>query len=137
MFLADKLFEVGEIKNDLRENYFTFVVDLVRLIRFGEENDYAISNLVCYNYFVENKAITYTKDGTIEINYEKMEEINTKLMQEIIIMQGNGDYSSMKQFIEKYNYIDDNLKAIINRINEQNVPTDIFLNQGKAVLGIE
>ena len=137
LFLADKLFEVGEIKNDLRENYFTFVVDLVRLIRFGEENDYAISNLVCYNYFVENKAITYTRDGTIEINYEKMKEINTKLMQDIIIMQGNGDYSSMKQFIEKYNYIDDNLKAIINRINEQNVPTDIFLNQGMAVLGIE
>ncbi len=137
LFLADKLFEVGEIKNDLRENYFTFVVDLIRLIRFGEENDYAISNLVCFNYFVENKAIRYDKDGLITIDYEKMKEINSKLTQDIIIMQGNGDYSAMKQFIEKYNYIDDNLINLINKINQEKVPTDIYLIQGEKVLNLQ
>jgi len=134
LFLAEKLFEVGEIENDLKENYFTFVVDLIRLIRFGMDNDYATANLVCYNYLVENNAITYDDDGHIIIAYDKMKSATHDLTNEIIVMQGNGDYSGIKTFIDKYKVVDQNLQQLVNLVNSNNIPTDMRLIQGKNVL---
>jgi len=134
LFLAEKLFEIGEITTELKENYFTIVVDLLRLIRFGETNNYAISNLVCYNYFVENKAIYYNKEGKIIINYENMRNANKKLIEKIIILQGDGNYTGMKKFLDKYNYIDKNLQKTIDKINLKQVPTDIQFVEGEKIL---
>ncbi|MBN2663123.1 MAG: hypothetical protein JXR68_05695 [Bacteroidales bacterium] len=134
LFLAEKLSEVGEIENDLKENYFTFVVDLIRLIRFGLQNDYAVSNLVFYNYLVETKAITYDGNGHIVIDYENMKTANNSLTTKIIVMQGNGDYDGLKSFIEKYKVIDVRLQNLINSINDKNIPTDMILVQGEDVL---
>ncbi len=136
LFLADKLYEVGEIQSDLKDNYFTFVVDLVRLIRFGLDNDYAMSNLVCFNYLVENKAITYDKQGHIIINYDKMRTSINNLTNKIIIMQGNGDYEGIKNFSNKYSKIDKDLQNIIENVNGNNIPTDMNLIQGKTVLNL-
>lgn len=136
LFLSDKLFEVGEIENDLKENYFTFVVDLIRLIRFGMQNDYAVSNLVVYNYLVDQKAITYDGKDHIVINYEKMKTANNSLTTKIITMQGNGDYDGLKSFIKKYKTIDKKLQNIIDAVNGENIPTDMMLVQGEDVLNL-
>lgn len=134
LFLAEKLYEVNEIDNDLRDNYFTFVVNLFRLIRFGLNNDYAISNLVCYNYLVENKAITYDNDSHIIINFDKIRPTIEQLIKDIIILQGNGDYEGVKNFIESRNYVDIYLYNIITIINEEKIPTDITILQGEDVI---
>lgn len=136
LFLAEKLSEVGEIENDLKENYFTFVVDLIRLIRFGMQNDYAVSNLILYNYLVENMAITYDKENHIIIDYDKMKTAINNLTTQIIVMQGDGNYDQMKQFIEKFKSIDSNLQNIINQVNKNNIPTDMRLIQGEDVLNL-
>ncbi len=133
LFLAEKLNEVNELENNIIENYYTFVVDLVRLIRFGMNNEYAVSNLVCYNYLVENEAIKYDKNQII-IDYEKIKIATEKLTKDIIIMQGDGDYEAVKTFIESHKYIDKNLYDLINNINQKNVPTDIVIQQGKDFL---
>ncbi len=136
LFLAEKLYEVGEIEHDLKENYFTFVVNLVRLIRFGYENDYAVANLVCYNYLVENKAIKYNNNGYIIIDYDKMKKNIEKLIKKIIIMQGNGDYNGLKEFISNHKNFDQNLIKIINKLNKNEIPTDMYMIQGEDILEI-
>jgi len=136
LFLAEKLYEVKEINTDLKENYFTFVVNLIRLIRFGSNSDYGTANLVCFNYLITNKAITFTKEGLIEIDYEKMKNASQELVNEIIVMQGNGDYDAMSEFINKNKTIDKNLGKLIQMVNEKNIPTDMLLIQGKDVLNL-
>lgn len=132
LFLVDKLDEVNEISSEPESNYYTFVVDLLRLIRFGTENDYAKVNLIIYNYFVENKAIEYRK-GRIVINYEKMKESNIELIKKIIIWQGNGDIDAIKSFIKKYNYEDEDLKLLIKNINDNKIPTDISVEPDYSI----
>ncbi len=128
LFLAEELYEVGEIENDLQENYFTFVVNLIRLIRFGNKNDYATTNLVIFNYLVSNKAIKFKSDK-IEINYEKMKTSIEELTKKIIIIQGDGNYDEAKKFIDKNSTVSNELQNIINIINNANIPTDIALIQ--------
>ncbi|MEA3452498.1 MAG: hypothetical protein U9Q83_11450 [Bacteroidota bacterium] len=134
LFLAEKLFEVGELKSGVKEVYFTLVINLLRLIRYGELNSYAISNLVFYNYLVDEKAISYNDNQKIVIDYKKMKEANNELIKEIIIMQGDGDAKRVSEFIEKYNFIDAQLLQIIERINKNNIPTDIQFIEGENIL---
>jgi len=128
LFLAEKLYEVGEIQNDLKENYFTFAVNLIRLIRFGNKSDYATTNLVIFNYLVNDKAIELN-ESIIEINYEKMKKSIEELTKKIIIIQGDGNYKEAKKFIDENNVISKDLQKIINLINNANIPTDISLIQ--------
>jgi len=134
LFLAEKLYEVGEIKSDIKDVYFTAVINLFRLIRYGELNSYAISNLVFYNYLVQEKAITYNEDNKIVVDYKKMKNANNELIKKIIIMQGNGDAEGISEFIKKYNYIDDELREIVEQINNENIPTDIQFIEGENIL---
>ena len=130
LFLAEKLNEVDELECDLKDIYTTFVVNRFRLIRYGMNNDYAITNLVCYNYLVENNAIEYDKNNHIIINYDEIKIATENLAKEIIILQGDGNYKGIKIFIDNYTYIDKNLFDIITIINNKKVPTDILINQG-------
>jgi hypothetical protein len=133
LFLADKLFEIGEIKTDLKENYYTFVVNLVRLIRFGNLNDYAIANLVIFNYLSDNEAIIFD-NKKLKINFTAMREVIKKLTSKIITMQGDGNYEAMKTFVNKYDKISSNLEQIIELINTKKTPTDINLVEGSKYL---
>ena len=131
MFLAEKLSEVNEINTDLKENYFTFVVNLIRRIRFGLNNEYALSNLVCFNYLLENDAIEYDNENHIVIDYEKMKIATENLTKKIIILQGDGDYEGVKKFIDEHTFVDQTLFDIITQINDDKLPTDILINQGE------
>ncbi len=128
LFIAEKLCEVNELHNS-REIYTTFVVNLLRIIRYGQENDYAKSYLVFYNFLVERGAISYADDDKIEINYEKMKKAKEELVTKIIIYQGDGDYKKTKKFIDSQMYIDENLTNLINKINKENIPIDIKIKQ--------
>jgi len=136
LFLAEKLYEVGEITNELEENYTTFVVNILRVLRFGITDNYAKANLICFNYFQENGAIEYSDNQTIKINFEKMKELTSQLTQIIITTQGDGDYQATADFFKKYGTISNELQKIINKTNTLNIPKDITLNQGVDVLGI-
>lgn len=130
LFLAEKLSSVGEIQNDLKYNYFTFVANLIRLIRFGTANEYGLSCLIIFNYLIENQAIKYTKDG-ISLSFEKMQTSINELIAKIIILQGDGDLENFKLFVEDHNKMSVELINLIEKINKTNVPTDIIINQNK------
>lgn len=133
LFLAEKLSEVGEITGDLKNNYYTFVANTLRLIRFGTQDDYGLSNLLIFNYFVENKAIVISKNY-ISMDYDKMKEATNQLLTKIIILQGDGDYESVVKFVDTYKNISPELQNIIDEINNSNIPTDMYVIQGKSVL---
>ena len=59
-----------------------------------------------------------------------MKEAVISSVQNILKIQGDGDYAAAKKTIEKDGYIKEELQKDLNRINEAKIPVDIIFNQG-------
>jgi len=136
LFFAEKLNEVGEIKNDLSDNYITFVANILRVVRLGSSSGYAKANLICFNYLVEDGAIIYNKNTTISIDYEKMRTSVKELATKIIEIEGDGDYSAISDFVNNYSKISPELQIILDKINENEIPKDVYFEQGLDLLNL-
>ncbi len=136
LFLVEKMNEVGEIHNDIKDNYQTLIANIVRIIRLGGSSDYAKSNLIFLNYLINNKAVKITKSNKIIIDFDIIKTTIETLTSEIIIMQGNGDYQGAKNFIQQNSTISTELQNILDVINEKNIPKDIVFEQGIKYLNL-
>lgn len=138
VFQVIQLTKMGEITNkDLMDNYVTFMAGIFRSVRFGAASAHGKANMLTFNYFKEKGAFTRDEvTGTYAVNFDKMTEAISSLGNEIITLQGNGDYDGTSQMIEKMSVIDPILAADLKRVNDANIPTDIRFKQGKSVLGL-
>ncbi len=136
LFMIDQLVDMGELETDTRNNYVTFTAGLFRSIRFGASSAHGVANLIRYNYFKEKEAFSRSDDGIYTVNFEKMKAASNSLANEILVIQGDGNYEAAIAMIEKYGKITDELKADLAKINEKNIPVDIIFNQGPEQLGL-
>ncbi len=136
LFLVAKLMEMGEIDNDLMDNYTTFLSGIFRSIRFGATSAHGKANLIRFNYFKEKGAFYMTDDGRYGVNFNEMQEAVSSLSRLIITIQGNGNYEKAQEIINKYGTIDDDLKSALEKIEEKDIPVDIVFLQGPEVLGL-
>jgi hypothetical protein len=137
LFIVDELVNMGELDTDTKNNYVTFSAGLFRSIRFGSSSAHGIANLMRYNYFKEKNAFTRDEDGIYTINFEEMRQAIASLTNEILVIQGNGDYDAAVKFVEKYAFKPDELTHDLDRINTSNIPVDIVFKQGPEILGIK
>ena len=136
LYLVTKLNKMGELTNDLRDNYITFMASIFRSIRFGASSAHGKANMIRFNYFLERGAFTRNENGTYSVDIEKMKEASTALTQAILKIQGDGNYEIAKAFVEKYSIVGDQLKSDLARLDSQNIPKDIYYKQGAEVLGL-
>jgi hypothetical protein len=136
LFLETKLVEMKELNANLMDSYTTFMAGIFRSIRFGASSAHGKANLVRFNYFKEKGAFVRDANGKYAINYENMVKAVNDLSQEILVIQGNGDYNGALKMFEKYGTLPDNLKTDLDRINSKNIPVDIVFEQGPAVVGL-
>lgn len=139
LFFLTKLHEMGELpETDLMDNYVTYMADIFRSVRFGISNDQGVANMIRFYYFEEKGAFTRNKKlGTYTIDFEKMQDAMLQLAEEILVIQGNGDYEKAKKMIEEKGYIRDELLEDLYRIQKEQIPKDIVFKQGLDVLGLE
>jgi len=137
LYLVTKLFEMGEFdEGELMDNYVTFFAGIFRSSRFGAASAHGKANMMRFNYFEENEAFTKNEDGTYTVNFEKMQEAMISLMNEILYIEGNGDYDKAKQWIEEKGKIMPGLQADLDLLNSSDIPVDIVFKQGKGVVGL-
>ena len=136
LYLVTKLNNMGELTNNLKENYITFMASIFRSIRFGASSAHGKANMIRFNYFLERGAFTRNQDGTYSVDFEKMQEASTELTQAILKIQGDGDYVVAKAFVDKYSVVGDQLKSDLARLDSENIPKDIYFLQGAEVLGL-
>lgn len=135
LYLVSKLRENGEItEGELMDNFVTFVAGIFRSVRFGASSSHGKANMMRFNYFMEKGAIERREDGTYFVNYDKMYDAMISSVQQILIIQGDGNYDTAVKLIEKEGIINENLQKDLNRINENKIPVDIVFNQGKSLL---
>ena len=135
LYLVSKLYEMGELTSgELMDNYVTFLAGIFRSCRFGAADAHGKANMVRFYYFEKEGAFARNNDGTYSVNFEKMKKAVTGSVQQILKIQGDGDYKSAKELIEKDGSIKSELQKDLDRINSAKIPIDIIFNQGMDVL---
>jgi len=136
LYLVTKFNKMGELTNNLQDNYVTFMASIFRSIRFGAASSHGKANLIRFNFFLERGAFTRNEDGTYSVNFDQMEKASAELTQVILKLQGDGDYDAAKAFVEKYCVMGDQLKQDLERLDSMNIPKDIYYEQGPEVVGL-
>jgi hypothetical protein len=136
LFMVTKLNEKELLETNLMNNYVTFVAGIFRSIRFGASSSHGRANLIRYNYFKEKEAFEVTDQGKIRIHFEKMQKAMYELSNEIITIQGEGDYQAAKNMFESMGKTDQYLDSALERVNSKDIPLDVVFKQGPKVLGV-
>jgi hypothetical protein len=138
LFLVTKLSEMGAMgEKDLMENYVTFMASIFRSVRFGVASSHGKANMVRFYYFQETGAFTRDNTtGTYRIDFTKMQAAMNSLAEQILVVQGNGDYDAAKHLIEDKGYIRQDLQNDLDRLEALNIPVDIAFEQGPEILGL-
>lgn len=138
LFMVKNLVEMGELeKDDVMDNYVTFMAGIFRSVRFGAASAHGKANMMRFYYFQEQGAFTRNPEtGTYKVDFEKMTQAMNSLANDILVMQGDGNYSKAKKTIEEMGFIKEELQSDLDRINNANIPVDIRFKQGPDKLGL-
>lgn len=137
LHLVLNLIDKGEIDNITTEDAITtYIVGLLRSVRFGAADAHGIANMMCYNFFEEAGAFTRNGNGTYHIDYDKARKAVNDWIATILKTQAEGDFEFASQFASSHGTIPANLQKDLDRINKAGIPRDIRFNQGLDVLGL-
>ncbi len=137
IYMITKLHDKGELKNvDLMDYYVTFLASIFRSVRFGASSAHGKANMVRFNYFKDLGAFSQDEDGMYRVNMEKFREAIDALSNDILVLQGEGDYEGTGKLLEERGQIDAGLESSLQKLTEKNIPVDIIFNQGTEVLGL-
>lgn len=138
LYMVSSLREDGMVtEGSIEDNYVTFMASIFRSIRFGSSSAHGKANLIRFNFFKEQGAFSYEEDTqTYRVNFEKIEEATDALSRKILMLQGDGDYQGVADFVEKYGQVGDQLQASLDRVDAKGIPTDITFEQGLEELGL-
>ncbi len=133
-----RLIELGESgEKDMMDNFVTFMAGIFRSVRFGAASAHGKANMIRFYYFQENGAFTRDEEtGTYRVNFEQMKDAMFSLSEEILKIQGDGDYQAAKSLIEEKGFIREELQIDLDRIAKAGIPRDIIFEQGPEVLGL-
>ena len=127
--------EMGELgEKDMMDNFVTFMAGIFRSVRFGAASAHGKANMMRFYYFQETGA--FERDaatGTYRVNFEKMKEAMLSSSEQILKIQGDGDYATAKKLIEEQGFIREELQKDLDRIGEAGIPRDIVFDQGKEI----
>ncbi len=137
IYMITKLHDKGELKDaELQDYYVTFMASIFRSIRFGASSAHGKANMVRFNYFKEKGAFTQNDAGLYKVDMEKFREAIDALSNDILVLQGEGDYEGTGKLLNESGQIDSDLQESLDKLSEKNIPVDIVFKQGTGVLGL-
>jgi hypothetical protein len=138
LYMVQKLREMGEItEGDLMDNYVTFLAGIFRSVRFGASSAHGRANMIRFNYF--SAAGAFSRDpvtGTYRVNVPEFEQAIKDLGNDLLVLQGDGDYDKVATFVAEMGNVGAQLQADLNRLDAIRIPVDIVYQQGKEVLDL-
>ena len=135
LYMVMKLRDQGELTDgELEDNYVTFMAGIFRSVRFGAASAHGRANMLRFNYFKDAGAFTRNADGRYSVNMDKMKAAMTSLSQEILKLQGDGDYAGVKKLMADQGNVGPELQADLDRLDSAGIPVDVVFEQGMSVL---
>ena len=138
LYMIGKLGEMGELDSaKLKDNYVTFLAGIFRSVRFGASSAHGQANMVAFNYLQREGAFARDQaSGRYRVDFDKMALAVNGLSAKILTLQGDGDYAGAKALQAELGQVGPALQADLDRLQQQNIPVDIVLKQGREVLGL-
>ena len=138
LYMVQKLREMGEIsEGELMDNYVTFLAGIFRSVRFGASSAHGRANMIRFNFFSDAGAFSRDPEsGTYRVNVSEFEQAVKDLSNDILILQGNGDYDAVAAFVAEKGNVGSQLQSDLNRLDAISIPVDIVYQQGREVLGL-
>ena len=138
LYMVQKLREMGEItEGELMDDYVTFLAGIFRSVRFGASSAHGRANMIRFNYFSDAGAFTRDPDsGKYRVEVVEFEQAIKDLGNDILVLQGNGDYDKVAAFVAEKGNVSAQLQADLNRLDAISIPVDIVYQQGKEELGL-
>lgn len=138
LYMVQKLREMGEItEGELMDNYVTFLAGIFRSVRFGASSAHGRANMIRFNYFSDAGAFARDPDsGHYRVNVTEFEQAVKDLSNELLVLQGNGDYEKVAAFVAEKGNVGAQLQADLNRLDAISIPVDIVYQQGREALGL-
>ncbi len=132
LFMINQLYEMGEIsEQQLREAFVTSFASVMRTSRFGTAGAHGTAGMMRFNFFAREEAFTRCEDtNTYIVDFNNMKKAVEKLVEQLIILQGDGDYETAQEMIRTYGSMSETLQGDIDRINDENIPVDVVFKQG-------
>jgi hypothetical protein len=138
VYMVQKLREKGEItEGELMDNYVTFLAGIFRSVRFGASDAHGRANMIRFNYFNDMGAFSRDPDtGCYGVNVTEFEQAIKSLGHDLLVLQGDGDYDKVAEFVAEKGNVSAQLQADLNRLDALSIPVDIVYQQGREVLDL-
>ncbi len=119
------LMEKGWIPEDKeKEIYTTYLAGMFRSMRFGLHEAHGMGTLLQYNFIREQGGFIYNENSDqFSVDWEKIRDSITKLAQALLILEGDGNYDNVVQFLERYGHPDALTENIVAKLKD--IPVDI------------
>lgn len=134
LWLIRELQQMNEYQTDYLANQVTMIASIFRSIRFGSSSAHAKANLMRYNFFIEQGAISRSDDGVYSVNPDRMQQATDSLSRLILQIEGDGDYEYAGKIMKKYLVTPEYLKKDLQRLEDANIPVDVEWIQGYDVI---
>ncbi len=139
LYMINELHKADELGDvDLRDYYVTFMAGIFRSIRFGATEAHGKANMVRFNFFADHGAfVRDAESGKYRVDFDSMEAAMTALSQQLLILQGDGDYEGVAELTNTKGVINAQLQSDLDRLSQAKIPVDITFNQGVHVLDLD
>jgi hypothetical protein len=111
-------------KSRAQSYYASHVAGIFRTVRFGTAEAHAKAEMMEFNYFVEQGAITRdARTGRYAIDFAKFPVAVASLAKELLTIEATGDRGRAERWMTKYGTMPAELKAALDKTTS--VPVDI------------
>lgn len=132
LYMVTALHARGELgREELLDNYVTFLAGIVRSVRFGGADAHGRANISEFNFLLQRGAFARdATSGTYRMALDKMKGAINDLGARILTLQGDGDYAGTVAFYDSTGVIRPELKQDLARLSNKGIPVDVVFEQG-------
>jgi hypothetical protein len=125
LYGLDWLMDKGVLpKSRARDYYASHVAGIFRTVRFGTAEAHAKAEMMEFNYFVEQRAITReAATGRYAIDFARFPVAVASLAKELLAIEATGDRARAERWFTKYGTMPAQLQAALSKTGS--VPVDI------------
>jgi hypothetical protein len=114
--------------------YASHVAGIFRTVRFGVVEAHARANMMEFNYFAEQGAITRdAATGRYAIDVAKMPAAIASLAKELLEIEATGDRARAEAWFKRYGTMPEDLRSALSRTGSVPVDVDPVTSFGEAV----
>ena len=104
--------------------HHTHLVGMFRSLRFGLHEAHGLGTLLQLNFLREKGAFVFDNESEkFRVDGDKIRGAIKELAKKLLILEGDGDYGKVKEFLQKYGKIDTIVENTVEKLKD--IPTDI------------